>query len=295
MKDIIVGLGEILWDIFPQKKILGGAPANFAFSVSQLGYDGYVVSAVGDDMLGNNIIETLAQKNLKHLLEVTADPTGTVYVDLSKDGIPQYKITEHVAWDNIPFTNQMLDLAKTARAICFGTLAQRSRISQESINKFIAEANDDCTIICDINLRQHYYSKELVEHSISIADIVKLNEDELKIISAMYNLEHLKEDAICQWLLEYHNLEVLILTKGADGSYILTSEELSYIPTPNVEVVDTVGAGDAFTASFIASYLKRVPIRVAHQLAVDISAYTCTQEGAMSPIPKEYIERLNNR
>ena len=290
MNKIIVGLGEILWDVFPERKILGGAPANFAYHVSQFGFKGYALSAIGDDLLGKEILNSLESKKLNYLIETTDFPTGTVQVTLNDKGVPQYEICEDVAWDNIPFTNSTENLAKNTAAVCFGSLAQRNSVSKESICRFLKTVPKGCLKIFDINLRQHFYSKELIEESLELANILKINDDEVVVIAELFGWEKLSEKDICIELLKKYNLDIVILTKGTDGSFVYNQKESSYHPTPKVHVADTVGAGDSFTGAFIASYLHGNSIMEAHQLAVELSAYVCTQHGAMPVLPDAYLE-----
>lgn len=290
MNKIIVGLGEILWDVFPDRKILGGAPANFAYHVSQFGFNGYALSAVGDDLLGREIISSLEEKNLNCLIETTDYPTGTVQVTLSGAGIPQYEICENVAWDNIPFTKRTENLARTTAAVCFGSLAQRNKTSRESIRKFLKAVPEDCIKIFDINLRQHFYNSNIIEESLKIADMLKINDDEIKVIADLFGWKEMDEQKICLQLLKQFSLDLVILTKGTDGSCVFNSEETSYLPTPKVHVADTVGAGDSFTAAFVAAYMNGKSIPEAHQFAVEVSAYVCQQHGAMPKLADAHIE-----
>lgn len=290
MKDTIVGIGELLWDVFPERKVLGGAPANFAYHASQLGYNGYAVSAIGEDLLGKEILSTLEKKDLNYVVDTTDYPTGTVEVTLNENGVPNYEICENVAWDNIPFTSKIENLAKITQTVCFGSLAQRNDVSRDSIRKFLDAMPEGSLKIFDINLRQHFYSKELVHESLLLSNVLKLNDDEVRIISQYYDNKFTNDQDFCRQILQKYNLEVLILTKGTEGSYVFTAQETSYQPTPKVHVADTVGAGDSFTASFIASYLRGNHIAEAHQLAVEVSAYVCTQHGAMPQLPDLYLE-----
>lgn len=290
MNKTIVGLGEILWDVFPERKVLGGAPANFAYHVSQFGFNGYAMSAIGDDLLGKEILDSLQQKQLNYLIETTDFPTGTVQVTLSGNGIPQYEICENVAWDNIPFTAAAENLAKNTSAVCFGSLAQRNKTSRETIRKFLKAVPDNCLKIFDINLRQHFYSKKLIEESLQIADILKINDDEVVIVAELFGWQKMSEKDVCLELISRYDLDIVILTKGTEGSFVYNHKESSYHPTPKVQVADTVGAGDSFTAAFIASYLHHGSIVDAHQLAVEVSAYVCTQHGAMPKLADTYLE-----
>lgn len=290
MNNTIVGLGEILWDVFPEQKILGGAPANFAYHVSQFGYNGYAVSAVGDDLLGKEILSSLAQKDLNYLIETTDYPTGTVKVTLSSAGVPQYEICENVAWDNIPFTAKTENLAKITGTVSFGSLAQRNMVSRQTIKKFLNEMPEKSLKIFDINLRQHFYTKDLIDESLKMANMLKINDDEVIVVSELYGFDEGDEQGVCKRLLEDYELDIVILTKGTDGSFVFTPKETSYQPTPKVHVADTVGAGDSFTAAFVASYMHGERIVDAHQLAVEVSAYVCTQHGAMPKLPDAYLE-----
>lgn len=289
MTDIVVGLGEILWDVFPERKILGGAPANFAYHISQFGFNGYAVSAIGEDLLGKEILENLEQKGLNYLIEKTVYPTGTVQVNLDKEGIPQYKILENVAWDNIPFTARTENLAKNTRTACFGSLAQRNEVSRATIRRYLETMPEDSLKIFDINLRQKFYSKELIHESLTLANILKINDEEILVVADLYGWPGEEQD-ICKRLLNEYKLDIIILTKGTEGSYVFTPRQTSSLPTPKVHVADTVGAGDSFTAAFIAAYMHGERIEDAHQLAVEISAYVCQQHGAMPKLTDAHLE-----
>lgn len=291
-QNIIVGIGEILWDVFPHGKVMGGAPANFAYHVSQFGFNGYAVSAIGNDELGNEIIENLNGNNLKFLIELTPFATGTVQVKVDTKGIPQYEISENVAWDNIPFSAEMEALALKTKTICFGSLAQRNSISQLTIDRFLSYMSADALKIFDINLRQHFYSRELIEKSLTLCNVLKINDDEVVIVGQLFELGDKSEMEICKYLLHTYNINMVVLTKGVLGSYIITPSESSFKPTPLVTVADTVGAGDSFTAAFVAAILKGKSISDAHQLAVDVSAYVCSQHGAMPILPEALKLRI---
>ncbi|MDR2823665.1 MAG: carbohydrate kinase [Prevotellaceae bacterium] len=290
MNKIIVGLGEILWDVFPERKILGGAPANFAYHTSQFGFDGYAISAIGNDLLGKEILNSLEEKKLNYLIETTDFPTGTVQVTLDEKGVPQYEICEGVAWDNIPFTQQAEDLARTCDAVCFGSLAQRNITSRVTIQCFLNAVPDNCLKIFDINLRQHFYSKELIEESLHLANILKINDEEALVVAELFGCKEMKEQDVCLELLKEYNLKLVILTKGTEGSFVYSGKESSFLATPKVSVADTVGAGDSFTAAFVAAYLHGSSLVEAHQLAVEVSAYVCTQHGAMPVLPDAFVE-----
>ena len=291
-KKVVVGMGEALWDVLPEGKKIGGAPANFAYHVSQFGLPSCVVSAVGDDPLGKEIIENFSSKGLNFSLAEVPYPTGTVQVEIDQAGIPQYDIKENVAWDNIPFTENLEELAKNTRALCFGSLAQRNVVSRNTINTFLENMpkDEDTLVVFDVNLRQGFYTKEILTNSMNQCNILKINDEELVTVSRMFGYPGIDLQDKCWILLGKYNLKMLILTCGINGSYVFTPGNVSFLPTPKVEVADTVGAGDSFTAAFIASILKGLSVQEAHRKAVETSAYVCTQIGAMPVLPKRIID-----
>ena len=284
---IIVGIGEALWDILPEGKKIGGAPANFAYQVSQFGPESYAVSAVGDDALGRELLENFQQKQLQCHLETVPYPTGTVQVEIDQAGIPQYDIKENVAWDNIPFTPEMEQLAGRCSAVCFGSLAQRNEVSRNAIYRFLNATPKGCMRIFDINLRQNFYSKEVIQESLRRCNVMKINDEELVIIGRMFGYPGLDIENKCWLILGKYNLDMLVLTCGVNGSYVFSKGAMSFLETPKVEVADTVGAGDSFTGAFVASILSGKTIPEAHRIGVNVSAYVCTQNGAMPAIPEE--------
>ncbi len=290
MNEIVVGMGEALWDVLPEGKKIGGAPANFAYHVSQFGLPSCVVSAIGDDALGKEIIENFTSKGLDQLIAEVPYPTGTVQVEIDQTGIPLYDIKGNVAWDNIPYTEHLDALAKRTKAVCFGSLAQRNVVSRETINHFLdtMPKDDDSLIVFDVNLRQGFYNKEILCKSMQNCNILKINDEELITVSRMFGYPGIDLQDKCWILLGKYNLKMLILTCGINGSYVFTPGNVSFQPTPKVEVADTVGAGDSFTAAFIASILKGKSVTEAHTIAVKTSAFVCTQKGAMPILPPEY-------
>ena len=281
-----------MWDMLPEGKKIGGAPANFAYHVSQFGLDSRVVSAVGEDELGVEILKNFHEKKLNCMIETVPYPTGTVQVELDRNGVPCYDIREGVAWDNIPFTPALEGLARQTRAVCFGSLAQRSVVSRETINRFLDVMPDGegQYKIFDINLRQGFYTKEIICGSMRKCNILKINDEELVTISRMFGYPGIDLQDKCWILLAKYNLRMLILTCGVNGSYVFTPGEVSFVETPKVEVADTVGAGDSFTAAFVASILRGLPVNEAHRLAVATSAFVCTQNGAMPVLPPRLTE-----
>ena len=289
MNDLVIGMGEVLWDVLPEGKKLGGAPCNFAYHVSQFGLDSCAVSAIGEDPLGKEIIENLDSKGVKYHIDTVPYPTGTVQVELDADGVPQYEIKENVAWDNIPYTASLESLAERTKAVCFGSLAQRNVVSRNTINRFLDAIPDknDALVVFDINLRQSFYTKDILCNSMERCNILKINDEELVVISRLFGYPGIDLQDKCWILLGKYNLKMLILTCGINGSYVFTPGNVSFMPTPKVEVADTVGAGDSFTAAFIASILKGEPVAEAHRKAVEVSAFVCTQNGAMPILPSE--------
>lgn len=278
-KPVVVGIGELLWDMFPTGKKAGGAPINFVYHASQLGAEGYAISAVGDDELGRNILAELEANHIQYLIEKVPYPTGTVQVCLNESGIPSYAIEERVAWDHLSPTSNAIDLIERADAICFGTLAQRSVQSRETIQAIVSFAPEEAYRCFDINIRQFYYSKELIEESLYLANVFKINDEELLMLRDLFHLTGTDQE-VADWFIQKYNLRMVVLTAGALYSTLYTKEEVSTLPTPSIKVADTVGAGDAFASALIVSLLQGAGLKDAHRFAVEKSAYVCSREGA---------------
>ena len=296
----VVGIGEALWDCLPEGRKFGGAPTNFAYHCGQFGLDSYATSAVGDDALGDEILEICRKVNQKVIIPKVPYETGTVQVTLDKNGIPQYDIKTGVAWDNIPYSEALADLARRTDAVCWGSLAQRSYVSRNTIRQFIEDMPKDALKVFDINLRQNFFTKEVIEASLEMCNILKINDEELVMVSRVFGaLPESDEDfdtiwqsidfeSKCRAILMKYDLRMLILTCGVNGSYVFTPDgEMSVQGTPKVTVADTVGAGDSFTATFVSSLLLGRTVKEAHERAVKVSAFVCTQHGAMPIIPEE--------
>ncbi|MBR3011226.1 MAG: carbohydrate kinase [Prevotella sp.] len=290
-KRYVIGLGEALWDVLPEGKKLGGAPANFAYHAGQfLGQaNTMAISALGEDKLAEETIAALEEHGLQYTMPRVPYPTGTVQVQLDEQGIPTYDIRENVAWDNIPFTPEIEAIARNCRAVCFGSLAQRNVVSRENIHRFLDATPEDCVKIFDINLRQNFYTKEVIQESMRRCNILKINDEELVIIGRMFGYPGLDIENKCWLILGKYDLDMLVLTCGTNGSYVFTPGQMSFQETPKVEVADTVGAGDSFTGSFCAAILNGKPVAEAHKLAVKVSAFVCTQNGAMPTIPASLL------
>lgn len=286
MKRLVVGLGEVLWDMLPEGRKIGGAPVNFAYHAGQFGIDTMAVSAIGNDKLGEDTIAEMNGKHLNHIFPSVPYSTGSVQVKLDEKGVPAYDIKENVAWDNIPFTNEIESVARNCQAVCFGSLAQRNTVSRNTIRKFIESTPSGCIRIFDINLRQNFYTSNVIHDSLELCNILKINDEEIMLVSRMFNYDSSNIENVCRTIMEDFSLEMVILTCGTKGSYIFTKGGVSFMPTPKVNVADTVGAGDSFTGSFCAAILRGLPVAEAHKKAVEVSAYVCTQNGAMPEIPE---------
>ncbi len=281
-KQIVLGIGEILWDMLPTGRVLGGAPCNFAFHAQSLGAEARIVSAVGDDKAGRELMEALNSTGLDTscISVLTGYPTGSVDVTIHDNGFPEYIIHEHVAWDAIPLTNEMLELSARADAICFGSLAQRSPVSCGTIRKLIRSARSECLVVYDVNLRQNYFNRDVIHQSLEMCNILKLNDEELPIIVQALGLE-CKEHNTIPALIEAYNLKLLVMTRGRDGSELYTENSVSRESASNVDIVDTVGAGDAFTAAVVVGVLNGKAIDEINNSASQLSGMVCRMPGAI--------------
>lgn len=277
-KPFIVGIGELLWDVFPAGKRAGGAPVNFVYHAVQAGADGCAVSAVGDDDWGREILLELKKSNIQGIIATVPYPTGRVLVEL-KDGIPSYTIVEDVAWDHLPLTPEALNAVARADAVCYGTLSLRHTHTRETVKKLLAAAPENALRFFDVNLRQSYYSKELIEEFLHFANVFKLNDDELIVLRGLFGFTGSDEE-VCRALVQKYNLRYLIFTAGDKYSVVYTPDETSCIDTPRVTVADTVGAGDSFSGAFVYAVLTGKTLKEAHESAVKTAAFVCTQTGA---------------
>lgn len=288
---IVVGLGEVLFDCLPEGKKLGGAPANFAYHAAQFGMESYVVSAIGKDEAGEEVLRDFDRVHLHYKLPKVNYPTGMVNVALDAEGVAQYDIKLDSAWDHIPYSHDLEQLAKKTKAVSFGSLAQRTEESRNTINSFLDAMPDKDTLkIFDINLRQSFYTPEIIQNSLRRCNILKINDEELVMIARLFGYPGINLQDKCWLLMGKYNLKMLILTCGINGSYVFAEGVMSFLPTPKVEVADTVGAGDSFSGSFCASILQGKTIRQAHEKAVQVSAFVCTQNGAMPVLPEEFTK-----
>lgn len=289
----VIGLGEILWDLLPSGRQLGGAPANFAYCSHLLGEHAIVASRVGRDQLGRDIRERLLQAGLtdRFLQTDASQPTGTVHVELDQNGQPTFEITQPVAWDFLEWTDEWHALAKSADAICFGTLAQRSPNSRSTILKFLDAARSDTLRLLDINLRQNFYSPEIICESLARATSVKLNHEELPRVGEILSIEHKSEVEFCKALIEKFDLKIVCLTRGANGSLLCDQHNLHQHPGFRVKVRDTVGAGDAFTAALVHGLLSGRALMEVNDLANRLGAWVASHSGGMPPVPEGGLDR----
>ena len=291
---LVIGLGELLWDCFGDDRRPGGAPANVAFQANQLGCRGAVVTRVGQDDLGRELLDFLKTQELStDYVQVDENyPTGTVTVEFTDANDPQYTIHEQVAWDHLDFTAPLATLMGDARAVCFGTLAQREAESREAIHQCLAATNDDCLVVYDINLRQKYYDRDWIERSLKAARVVKLNQDEVKVLSELLGVSQDDLQKFANQLQADYGVEAICITRGSQGCLIYTEGEVYDIPGTPVEVADAVGAGDAFTAALISRRLLGWSWDRAALFANRVGGLVASQSGAM-PVLRDEFEQLS--
>lgn len=288
----VVGIGELLWDLLPGGRQLGGAPANFAFHAQNLGAESSMVSSVGSDDLGGEILQALRDLNL-NISFIQLNPrhkTGVVKVKLS-GGIPEYTIKNNVAWDFIGWAPELKFLAEKADAVCFGSLAQRNTVSRKSILHFLKKTRPGCLRVFDINLRQNYYNREIIGESMELASVLKLNDEELAVVAEIFSFKG-PDGIVLEKLMERFKLELVAFTKGSRGSLLKTSGQESFLKVPKVEVSDTVGAGDAFTAAMVMAKLKGKGLTEIHRAANEVAAFVCSNTGATPTLPENLAGRF---
>lgn len=292
-RPLFIGVGELLWDMLPAGKQLGGAPANFSYHAQALGAESLVVSRVGNDALGRESLEQLQRCGLR-TDAITVDPlapTGTVSVLLDNQGKPAFTIHEHVAWDFLEIGQHIRDEAGRADVLCFGSLAQRSPVSRAAIRALLAVAPAAALRIFDINLRQHFWSRDIVAESLESANVFKLNDDELPVVAGLFGLEGDEFHQLSQ-LAERFSLRAVALTKGAQGSSLLIDGTLVSRPGSELRIVDTVGAGDGYTAGLAFGLLGREEPSAILARAHRVADFVCTQPGAMPQYPVDSPLRL---
>ena len=290
----VVGLGELLWDVFPKGKELGGAPANFAYMTSLLGDHGIVASRVGSDALGRTAGRRLERIGLrsKYLQLDTQHATGTVRVEVDPAGQPTFEIAESVAWDFFEWTPEWERLASIADSVCFGSLAQRSPQSRATIRAFLKEVRRGTTRVFDVNLRQAFYSADTLAESMKLTDIVKLNQEELPIVVQLLGHAFQDQERAARWLRDTYSLQLVCVTRGAKGSLLVSGSEISQHPGCRVVVADTVGSGDAFTAALVYHYLRRASLATLNEAANRMGAWVASQTGATPPRDDYYLQQI---
>jgi len=292
----IVGLGELLWDVLPKGKELGGAPANFAYMTSLLGDHGIVASRVGSDALGRNAGRRLERIGLrtKFLQVDTQHPTGTAKVDVDPAGQPTFSFNENSAWDFFEWTPEWQKLASITDAVCFGSLAQRAPQSRATIRSFLHEVGRGTTRVFDVNLRPNSYNAEVLDDSLKLADIVKLNEDELQVVVKLLGSDFDGEERSARWLRDKYGLRLVCITRGPKGSLLVSSTEVHQHNGIRIVVADTVGSGDAFTAALIYHYLRRASLATMNEAANRMGAWVASQTGATPPRDDYYLQQIRS-
>jgi fructokinase len=287
MKKRVVGLGEVLWDLLPERTCLGGAPANFAYITTLMGDQGIVASRVGEDSRGLDALRLMEelQLDIDHVQTDRNRATGTVKVDLDGKGLARYEIADPVAWDFLEWTLDWLHLAEKTDAVCFGSLAQRSEESRATIRRFLAAMSPNALKIFDVNLRQSFYSAEILADSMKLADMVKLNDEELPKIMSLSHLPHKDDLSSAQRLADAYDLQLVCITRGGRGSLLVQNGDWSEHPGFRVRVADTVGSGDAFAAGLVHEYLHGASLDLMNEVANLVGAWVASEAGAM-PTPK---------
>jgi fructokinase len=284
---VVAGIGEVLWDVYPDSAHFGGAPANFASHAASHGAESWMVSAVGKDERGEQALRVLSDLGVRCDL-VTRDPahsTGQVRVTLDAQRIPTYRIAPNSAWDHIPWSDELSDFAARCDAVCFGTLAQRSPDSRATIRRFLEEVPRTALRIFDVNLRQRFYDPETIDASLRLASAVKMNEEELAEISTLLDIARPTRRQIMRRLMDRYDLRLAALTRGQDGALLFDETDDDEAAAPGTIVVDTVGAGDAFTAAMVVDYLRDLPLPLINRHANAVAALVCSQIGG-TPAPR---------
>lgn len=287
MKKRVIGLGEVLWDLLPGGACLGGAPANFAYITTLMGDEGVVASRVGEDSRGLEALRRLEELgvNIDHVQTDHTRATGTVNVDLDGNGQARFEIIHPVAWDFLEWTDDWQRLAETIDAVCFGSLAQRSKASRATIRRFLASTSRDTLKVFDVNLRQTFYSEDVLTQSMELADILKVNDEELPRIMTLSGLAHKDELSSARKLMDKYELKVICVTRGRHGSLLVRGRDSNEHPGFKVRVADTVGSGDAFTAGLVHEYLQGASLNLMNEVANLVGAWVASEVGAM-PTPK---------
>ena len=294
-KPVVLSIGEILWDVLPTGKRAGGAPVNFSYHAAKNGAEGYAISAVGRDDLGRELEEAVRKAGVDAVLQHNDHPTSTVEVQLT-EGIPQYVFKPDVAWDHLEYTDDLAGLASKADAVCYGTLSMRNSKSRETCLQVLRHTKSHAMRFFDINLRGTFYSKDLIQELLDMATVFKLNDEELVTLRDMFHVPGATDDELCRWFMDQWHLDTIVLTAGSDYSTIyLADGQSSHLPTPEITVADTVGAGDAFSGTFAINRLLGASLTQAHRAAVNTAAFVCTQQGAWPEYPEDIPDYLGQQ
>ena len=285
----IAGVGEILWDIFPDGPRFGGAPANFSCSTAELARDKArvkMVSAVGKDDLGRKALNALQERGVEtDAVQQSSQDTGSVLVELDSAGVATYRFAENTAWDQLAWSDQLEEISENCDAVCFGTLGQRSQCSRETIRRFVSSIPDSALKIFDINLREPFYDDQLIRDSLELANVLKLNDDELKLLARQFSADGSTREVI-EHIARQCQLNVVAVTRGEQGAIIWREGAVSDLPGREVQIADTVGAGDAFTAAMTLGLLQDDDTDTVNQRAIATASYVCTQSGATMSMPE---------
>lgn len=293
MSFTVVGLGEVLWDLLPTGPQLGGAPTNFTYQAGALGARALMVTRVGADDLGREVIRRFAQMNLpRETVQVDPTrPTGTVAVTLDEKGVPRYTFAEETAWEQLAATDVALEAVRGAHAVCFGTLGQRNPVARRTIQQLVSTASADALKIFDINLRLNFYSREVIEQSMRLSNVLKLNDEELSVLTSMFSIQGNARQRI-EWFVHEFGFKAVVLTSGSLGSLIHQEGRWSEVPPQPVQVADTVGAGDAFAAALTMGLLSKMDLSEVHAIAAEVARYVCSQPGATPPMPEAFRRKF---
>jgi len=285
----IAGIGEILWDVLPGSEQLGGAPINFTYHVSALGAEALAISTIGNDNRGENALKELQKRgvDISYISVLEQFDTGYVTARVDGKGIATYEFPDDVAWDHLAINPAAQQCAAELEAICFGTLAQRSDSARLTIQRYLGTTSENTVKVCDLNLRQNFYNREIIETSLNISTVLKLNDDELNFVSSLFLLNGAEYEQM-ESLRKHFDLELVILTKGSNGSILITKDDISRHQGIATEVVDTIGAGDSFTAAVVTGLLRNKTLDEINEKANRLAAYVCGQPGAMPPVPQHY-------
>lgn len=284
---ITAGIGEVLWDVVGNSETLGGAPVNFAYHAGQLGCESYAISSIGYDQRGDRALRGLADwgVDVSHITRVEKVPTGYVQARVDAEGVAEYEFPDSVAWDHIRIDTPTIELAARIDAVCFGSLAQRSEKSRGSIARYLQRLPSEALKVFDLNLRQNFYSAEIIRSSLNQADMLKLNDDEIKVVAELEGLKGTLDQQL-RLLAERYELSLVILTRGGQGSLLVSPDSLSEHQGYQVDIVDTIGAGDSFTAVIAVGMLKGYSLEIINEHANLVAAYVCGRQGAMVPLPE---------